>query len=159
MLGSETSVPALPIYSYSGYNVNVPDMLVVLSLVGCAAILMQPKSPVPKQLQVAITETEEEDAPQVEPADTIEKESVTPAESSGPRSFVGQRVAVEKGGIDIFFGTVKNFDTETREWTVRYDDEFQEEEELNRVQLGSAFKLHSKNLSDNLKAMWRAGEL
>jgi len=49
MSGGDTSVPALPIYSYSGFNVNVPDMLVVVSLAGCVASLLQPKSQMPGQ--------------------------------------------------------------------------------------------------------------
>lgn len=149
-------VPSLPIYSYSGFDVNVPDSLVILCLVGCVAVLSQPKAPVPEQPQevVAQNETVKEDAPQVvEQSETKEEEATT-----GPRSLIGQRVAVEKG-IDTFSGTVKDYDLETREWLVHYDDVLQEEDELNRVQLGSAFKLYSKNLSDDLKAMWRAGEL
>ena len=138
-----TPVPSLPIYSVSGIDINVPDLLMILCLVGCAAALMLP---LPEQSQVVASggETEASDKKEYQ--------------ASGPKSLIGQRVAVEKDE-DTLFGTVKEYDSETREWLVHFDDPFHEEEELNRVQLGSAFKLYSKHLSDNLKAMWRAGEL
>ena len=103
-------------------------------------------APLPEQSQVAASGGETE---------ASEKKG---GQASGPKSLIGQRVAVEKDQ-DTLFGTVKEYDSETREWLVHFDDPFHEEKELNRVQLGSAFKLYSKHLSDNLKAMWRAGEL
>lgn len=36
------SVPSLPIYSYSGFDVTVPDLLAALSMVGCIFVLLQP---------------------------------------------------------------------------------------------------------------------
>ena len=138
-----TPVPSLPIYSISGVDINVPDLLMILCLVGCATSLM---APLPEQFQVVASGGETEASEKKED------------QASGPKSLIGQRVAVEKDE-DTLFGTVKEYDSETREWLVHFDDPFHEEEELNRVQLGSAFKLYSKHLSDNLKAMWRAGEL
>ncbi|KAL7526064.1 hypothetical protein ACHAXR_001296, partial [Thalassiosira sp. AJA248-18] len=154
MTGEETPVPSLPIYSFSGFDINVPDVLVVLCILGFAAVLKQPVVAQEPQ-EVANEEPEKDDAPQVvEPEEEKKEDEVATPEASGPRSLIGQRVAV-----DEFLGTVKDYDSETREWLVQYDNEFQEEVELNRVQLGSAFKGYSKHLSDNLKAMWRAGEL
>lgn len=149
---STTSIPSLPIYSISGFDLNVLDSLVVLCLVGYAAVLLQPE----KNPQVATEKTlkEEESDPQAAPCQG--KEASAP-EANGPRSFIGERVAVEKG-IDTFSGTVKDYDSTTREWLVQYDVS-KGEEELNRVQLGSAFKLYAKDLSDSLKAMWRAGDI
>ena len=166
-----TSVPSLPIASYSGYHVNVPDLLVATCVFGLVAALKQPVAKQPQEVAaeenqevVAVVETKEDEVTQNTESDTTQTDeedddaTVPIAEATGPRSLIGQRVAVEKG-IDEFLGTVKDYDAETREWTVHYDNEFQEDEEVNRVQLGSAFKGYSKHLSDNLKSMWRNGEL
>ena len=145
MTDDSTPVPSLPIYSFSGFEVNVPAVLVVLCLVGFAIVLKQPTMALEEQPQVIANE----EAPQAELFE--EKEEAAP-EVTGPRSLIGQRVAVDKG-IDAFIGTVKDYDSETREWLVHYDSEIQEGEELNRVQLGSAFKLYSTHLADSLRAM------
>jgi len=145
MTDDSTPVPSLPIYSFSGFEVNVPAVLVVLCLVGFAVVLKQPTMALEEQPQVIANE----EAPQ---AETFEEKDEAAPEVTGPRSLIGQRVAVEKG-IDAFIGTVKDYDSETRGWLVHYDSEIQEGEELNRVQLGSAFKLYSTHLSDSLKAM------
>lgn len=168
MADSGRSAPSFPIYSVSGFDINVPDLLVAFGLVGCAAVLSQPAAPEPDQVEevskveeAANSEAKEEEvvAPQVE-AEPSDDEQVTAPEpeASGPRSLIGQRMAVDRDGF-AFRGTVKDYNPETREWSIRFDDELLEEEEMNRVQLTSAFKLYSKVLSDNIKAMWRAGEL
>lgn len=152
------AAPSLPIYSASGFEVTVLDTLQALSLVGFVSAFFKQPAVVEEQIQKeVITVTGEA---QEEIAATVSEEKVEePAtEESGPRSFIGQRVAVGKG-VDVVMGTVKNYDAETRGWLVQYDGDSQEEEELNRLELGSAFKLHSKQLSGNLKAMWIAGEL
>ena len=42
---SGTSIPSLPIYSFSGFDINVPDSLAVMSLLGCIVNLLQPVAP------------------------------------------------------------------------------------------------------------------
>mmetsp|Transcript_31898 Transcript_31898/g.66896 ORF Transcript_31898/g.66896 Transcript_31898/m.66896 type:complete len:169 (+) Transcript_31898:1-507(+) len=150
-----TPVPSLPIYSHSDIDVKMLDLLVVLCLLGTITTLKRPAAP-QEQPQVVVA-FNEGDAPEAESqvetqAETFKEEDavVAPEEAitTGPRSLIGQRVAVEKG-IDAILGTVKDYDAETREWLIQYDgDELGEEEVLNRVQLGSAFKLYSKHLAD-----------
>jgi len=150
-----TPVPSLPIYSHSDIDVKMLDLLVVLCLLGTITTLKRPAAP-QEQPQV-VNAFNEGDAPEAESqvetqAETFKEEDavVAPEEAitTGPRSLIGQRVAVEKG-IDAILGTVKDYDAETREWLIQYDgDELGEEEVLNRVQLGSAFKLYSKHLAD-----------
>eukprot|EP00578_Thalassiosira_sp_NH16_P009813 CAMPEP_0181113310 /NCGR_PEP_ID=MMETSP1071-20121207/20279_1 /TAXON_ID=35127 /ORGANISM="Thalassiosira sp., Strain NH16" /LENGTH=510 /DNA_ID=CAMNT_0023197339 /DNA_START=86 /DNA_END=1618 /DNA_ORIENTATION=- len=141
-----TAIPSLPIYTISGFDVNVLDSLVVLCLVGYAAVLLQPV----ENPQVATQKSLKEEKSDPQAAPCQEKEAGAP-KANGPRAFIGERVAVEKG-IDTLSGTVKDYDSTTREWLIQYDVS-QEEEEFNRVQLGSAFKLYAKDLSDSLKAM------
>ena len=42
---SGTSILSLPIYSFSGFDINVPDSLAVMSLLGCIVNLLQPVAP------------------------------------------------------------------------------------------------------------------
>ena len=168
--GVTRPVPSLPIY----YNVNVPDLLVILGLIGCIVLMQQPSNEPPENVahQVPNEVEDQEAAPTVEMPDVSsqeidssnatkeeqeEKEEVK-KEESGPRSLIGQRVAVEKKKKGTCYGTVTEYKHLTREWSVRYDDDG-EDEDLNRLELASAFKLHSKDLADYLKAMWRAGEI
>mmetsp|Transcript_8748 Transcript_8748/g.14919 ORF Transcript_8748/g.14919 Transcript_8748/m.14919 type:complete len:89 (-) Transcript_8748:152-418(-) len=88
----------------------------------------------------------------------MEAVMIAAKEATGPRSLIGQRVSVEDNGFPSF-GTVADYDAETRLWTILFDDENQEEGVLNRVELGSAFKSYSKHLADSLKAMWKSGEI
>ncbi|KAL9191441.1 hypothetical protein ACHAXT_001147 [Thalassiosira profunda] len=150
VLGVDTaSLPSLPIYSLNGFGIGVPDLLVFLCLAGCVATLKQTKVS-SEQPQEVVEEEVKEEAPK-------EDAQVAP-EATGPRSLIGQRVAMEKEGIEML-GTVKEYVSDTREWLIHYDDEFQVDDEVNRLQLTSGFKNYSKHLSDNVKAMWRAGEL
>jgi len=158
----QTTVPFLPIYSFNGIDVCVLPALVVLCMAGFSAVL---KQPVMLQEQPQVVVNREEPVAEASEAETqagqfgMNEEAASASDATtGPQSFIGQRVAVEKG-TEAFFGIVTSYDSETREWSVHYVDESQEDEQLNRVQLGSAFKLHSKRLADNLKEMWRAGEL
>ena len=43
------SVPSLPIYSHMGFDISVPDLLAVLSMVGCITVLLQPVAPTKRQ--------------------------------------------------------------------------------------------------------------
>ena len=162
------SVPSIPIYSIYNFGVNVPDTLVVLALMCCTLLWLQPldhevdMSHVDAKwrrqecdTKIDILQGLPEEAPKQVEA-TIKEDQWVKEDERGPRSFIGQRVAVEKKS-EILLGTVEKYDSETRCWLIRYDNG--EEDELNRLDLASAFKEHSKHLSDYLKAMWRSGEI
>ena len=102
--------------------------------------------------------TTDQNAPEAESKEVMEAVMIASKEATGPRSLIGQRVSVEEKGVPSF-GTVAGYDDKTRFWTVLFDDQEQEEGELNRVELASAFKSYSKHLADSLKAMWKAGEI
>lgn len=180
--GAAPSVPTLPVWSNADLDLdaNVPDLLAALCLAGLLSALLRPAdvprdpaaaggaggdgAPVPPVALSGETqaetfqergEEEEDEGAAGGPASP----SPLPEDAHGPRSLVGHRVAAERGLDGVAFGTVADYDHDAREWLVRYDDASVEEEALNRVQLGSAFRLYSKQLSDDLKAMWRRGEL
>ena len=79
----DMSVLSLPIYSYEGFDITVPDLLAVMGMIGCIATLLQPAQ---------------------KPDDKT--------------SFIGQRVAIEKGD-ESFVGTVKDFNAESRQWVIQ----------------------------------------
>ena len=79
----DMSVPSLPIYSYGGFDITVPDLLAVMGMSGCIATLLQPAQ-----------------------------------KHDEKTSFIGQRVAIEKGE-ETFVGTVKDFNAESRQWVVQ----------------------------------------
>ena len=79
----DMSVLSLPIYSYEGFDITVPDLLAVMGMIGCIATLLQPV-----------------------------------AKPDEKTTFIGQRVAMEKGDETVV-GTVKDFNAETRHWVVQ----------------------------------------
>ena len=79
----DMSVLSLPVYSFEGFDITVPDLLAVVGMIGCIAALLQP-----------VAKPEEK------------------------TSFIGQRVAMEKGD-ETFVGTVKDFNAATRHWVVQ----------------------------------------
>jgi len=79
----DMSVLSLPVYSYEGFDITVPDLLALMGMTGCIATLLQPV-----------------------------------AKPNEKTSFIGQRVAMEKGD-ETFLGIVKDFNAETRHWVVQ----------------------------------------
>eukprot|EP01082_Thalassiosira_pseudonana_P011038 g9928.t1 g9928 contig4:897767-899305(+) len=151
------SVASVPIYSVASLEINVPDLLVLIGLVGCTVLLATPASTSESLVDNGKSQGGGASDVDEKPAENKEK-ATAEREQSGPRSLIGQRVAVENGSATSY-GTVKDYDPETRLWLISYDNEYEEEDELNRIDLASAFKLYSKDLADNLKAMWRSGEI
>ena len=168
MLDENMSSASLPVYQVSGYGINIPDLLLCISLLASIFVMKQPEAaPVESAAAAAAPEPpqpsssagqKEEKATEAESKEVMEAVMIASKEATGPRSLIGQRVAVEENGVPSF-GTVAGYESDTRLWTVLYDDQAREEGYLNRVELASAFKSYSKHLADSLKAMWRAGEI
>lgn len=164
MLDEDVSSASLPVYRVFRCGINIPDLLLCISLVACIFVMKQPlieEAAAPSD--TAANSSEEEPTSSVEAnaeesKEVMEAVMIATKEATGPRSLIGQRVSVEDNGFPSF-GTVAGYDAETRLWTILFDDENQEEEMLNRVELGSAFKSYSKHLADSLKAMWKSGEI
>lgn len=151
----------LPICVIAESQVSVPDVLLGLGVIGaCAALMANDQLPAEKQASTEDTTAADENADgsdmQSEELDdgNIEEREAT---LTGPRSLIGQKVSSQKDGFALS-GTVKAYLPVTREWRVIWDDG-SPTEDLNRIELASAFKLYSKNLADSLKLMWRNGEV
>lgn len=155
MLKDDVSSASLPVYQVNGNAVNVPDLLLSISLLAFIFVMKQPE---PVESGVAAESSSDQNAPEAESKEVMEAVMIASKEATGPRSLIGQRVCVEEKGVPLF-GTVAGYDDKTRFWTVLFDDQAQEEGDLNRVELASAFKSYSKHLADSLKAMWKAGEI
>lgn len=155
MLKDAVSSASLPVYQVDGKPINVPDLLLTISLLAFIFVVKQPE---PVESGVATELSSDQNAPEAESKEVMEAVMIASKEATGPRSLIGQRVCVEEKGVPSF-GTVAGYDDKTRYWTVLFDDQAQEEGELNRVELASAFKSYSKHLADSLKAMWKAGEI
>jgi hypothetical protein len=178
MLDEDISSASLPVYRVFRFGINIPDLLLCISLAACIFVMKQPPVAVEEAAaeapltpsEPAVTPTEPAAAPlEEEPPSSVEANAeeskevmeavmIATKEATGPRSLIGQRVSVEDSGFPSF-GTVAGYDAETRLWTILFDDENQEEGWLNRVELASAFKSYSKHLADSLKAMWKSGEI
>ncbi|KAL7519907.1 hypothetical protein ACHAWX_004661 [Stephanocyclus meneghinianus] len=152
----DIALPSLPIYSISYVHINVLDALVLVAFAGWFILSLAPSS----QQRDDVIDNESPDAVIAnEQVETIRKEPEVKREEAGPRSFIRNRVAVEKSGV-TYHGTVVDYDPDTRMWRVKYDaGEGLEDDELNRLNLASAFRLYAKDLGDSLKAMWRANEI
>lgn len=152
----DIALPSLPIYSISYVHINVLDALVLVAFAGWFILSLAPSS----QQRDDVIDNESPDAVIAnEQVETVEKETEVKREEAGPRSFIRNRVAVEKSGV-TYHGTVVDYDPDTRMWRVKYDaGEGLEDDELNRLNLASAFRLYAKDLGDSLKAMWRANEI
>lgn len=152
----------LPICVIAESQISVPNVLLGLGVIGaCAAQLTNDHLPTEKQASAAedttaSDEIEDESNVQSEESDDVHIEE-REATLTGPRSLIGQKVAAQKNGFALS-GTVKAYLPVTREWRVIWDDG-SAAEDLNRIELASAFKLYSKNLADSLKLMWRNGEV
>ena len=149
----------LPICFIAESQISVPNVLLALGVIGaCAAQMAKDQLPAEKQALTEDTTAADkiEDTVQSEEMDDghVEEREAT---LTGPRSLIGQKLAVQKDGFALS-GTVKAYLPVTREWRVIWDDG-SPAEDLNRIELASAFKLYSKNLADSLKLMWRNGEL
>jgi len=168
MYDEDMSSASLPVYQVFGRGITIPDLLLCISFVACVFVMKQPPVEValPSEPAAAAADvaapSEEASSPEEvnaeESKEVMEAVMIATKEATGPRSLIGQRVSVEDNGFPSF-GTVADYDAETRLWTILFDDENQEEGVLNRVELGSAFKSYSKHLADSLKAMWKSGEI
>ena len=152
----DIALPSLPIYSISYFDINALDALVLVALAGWFFLFLAPSS----QQRDDIINNESPDAVITnEQAETVGKGTEVKREEAGPRSFIRDRVAVEKSGV-TYHGTVVDYDPDTRMWRVKYDaGEGLDDDELNRLNIASAFRLYAKDLGDSLKAMWRANEI
>jgi len=168
MYDDDMSSASLPVYQVFGRGITIPDLLLCISFVACVFVMKQPPVEValPSEPAAAAADvaapSEEASSPEEvnaeESKEVMEAVMIAAKEATGPRSLIGQRVSVEDNGFPSF-GTVADYDAETRLWTILFDDENEEEGVLNRVELGSAFKSYSKYLADSLKAMWKSGEI
>jgi len=166
MYDDDMSSASLPVYQVFGRGITIPDLLLCISFVACVFVMKQPpiEVVVPAEPAAAVAASSEEEPSSPDEVNAEESKEVMEAvmiaakEATGPRSLIGQRVSVEDNGFPSF-GTVADYDAETRLWTILFDDENQEQGLLNRVELGSAFKSYSKHLADSLKAMWKSGEI
>jgi len=166
MYDDDMSSASLPVYQVFGRGIAIPDLLLCISFVACVFVMKQPpiEVVVPAEPAAAVAASSEEEPSSPDEVNAEESKEVMEAvmiaakEATGPRSLIGQRVSVEDNGFPSF-GTVADYDAETRLWTILFDDENQEQGLLNRVELGSAFKSYSKHLADSLKAMWKSGEI
>mmetsp|Transcript_706 Transcript_706/g.1107 ORF Transcript_706/g.1107 Transcript_706/m.1107 type:complete len:465 (-) Transcript_706:190-1584(-) len=167
MYDDDMSSASLPVYQVFGRGITIPDLLLCISFVACVFVMKQPPVEVvvpsePAAADDVAAPSEEASSPEEvnaeESKEVMEAVMIAAKEATGPRSLIGQRVSVEDNGFPSF-GTVADYDAETRLWTILFDDENQEQGLLNRVELGSAFKSYSKHLADSLKAMWKSGEI
>ena len=155
----DVTLPSAPIYSVSTFEITILDALTFIGFFGWFILYF--KEPEQAEAKQSEEENKEEEHLEVEEVVNEKPEVHVPAtrETEGPRSFIGDRVAVEKSGV-VYLGTVSEYDSDTRLWLVTYEaSEGLEDDQLNRLQIASAFRLYSKELSDRLKAMWRANEI
>ncbi|KAL3804375.1 hypothetical protein HJC23_011303 [Cyclotella cryptica] len=153
-------LPSLPIYSTAYFDINVLDALLFVAFAGWFIVFLTRPSQQHDDINYHVSSDVVIPNEQVETVliDELEKPEVKRQET-GPRSFIRDRVAVEKAGV-TYHGTVVDYDPDTRMWLVKYDaGEGLEDDELNRLDIASAFRLYAKDLSDSLKAMWRANEI
>lgn len=153
MLDEDMSSASLPVY----VGISIPDLLLCISFAACLFVMKQP--PVKAASEPSSSSSDQNDENVAETKEVMEAVMIAASkEATGPRSLIGQRVSVEENGVPSF-GTVADYEPETRLWKILYDDRNQDGEELNRVELASAFKSYSKELADSLKAMWKSGEI
>lgn len=155
----DVTLPSVAIFSISTLEVSILDALTFVGFVGWFILYFK----YPERTETKHAEEECEEKEQVAAAEVVQDkpEANVPIkrETEGPRSFIGDRVAVEKSGV-VYLGTVSEYDSDNRLWLVTYEaSEGLEDDQLNRLQISSAFRLYSKELSDRLKAMWRANEI
>ena len=148
----DTVLPSIPLYSIASVDITFLDALIAIGFAGWFVLYFKEPEHIE---QGASSDANENEAK----ADDVQVAVSSDVEQSGPYSFIGDRVAVDKSGV-IYTGTVSAYDRDSRAWTVTYDaGEGLDDDKLNRLEIASAFKLHSKELSDRLKAMWRANEI
>lgn len=153
----DVSMPSVPVYSVSSLDITILDALIAVGFAGWLVLYFkEPEQPV----EVETDEAGVVESGVVEKAETApEIRAASNGEKTGPYSFIGDRVAVDKSGF-TYTGTVSKYDPESRQWTVTYEaSEGLDDDYLNRLEIASAFKLYSKEMSDRLKAMWRANEI
>lgn len=146
-------LPSLPIYSVSSFEITILDTLIFVGFAGWLVLYFKE----PEQPEPAV-EKESEAVVETKP-DVQTPVAAFVGDKTGPESFIGDRVAVDKSGV-TYIGTVSRYNPDNRMWTVVYGaGEGLDDDELNRLQINSAFRLYSKQLGDRLKAMWRANEI
>ena len=158
----DISLPSSPVFSTSFLDVTILDALIVTGFAGWLLLYFKEPEQLGAELPVENEESgsviESNDIPDVQIPDNSVQ---LPVESkrTGPYAFIGDRVAVTKSGA-TYVGTVTQYSHDTRMWTVMYEaGDGLEDDELNRLEIASAFRLYSKELGDRLKAMWRANEI
>ncbi len=151
-----STVPSIPVYS----KLNVPDLLVLVGLIGTIAALNLVRSD-----SLHIESKVEKCLPNVQPEavgldckDGKEQEGELENGEKVARKCIGLRIAVEKDGV-IVHGAVTDYDHLNRVWCVEYDNTEQDTEFLNRIQLASAIKEHAKEWTGYLKAIWLDGSI
>mmetsp|Transcript_12757 Transcript_12757/g.26008 ORF Transcript_12757/g.26008 Transcript_12757/m.26008 type:complete len:305 (-) Transcript_12757:189-1103(-) len=149
-------VPSIPVYS----NLNIPDLLVMIGLIGTVAALNQvggDAEQIESEVEGALPNAPPENAG-LKDGDDKEKQSDLGNGGKAARRCIGLRIAVEKKGV-VFLGAVTDYDHSNRVWCVEYDSTEQDKEFLNRIQLASAIKEHSKEWTNYLKAIWLDGSI
>jgi hypothetical protein len=147
-------LPTLPITSPFSVGISVLDAMIAVCFAGWIVLIF---TPTPQH-------HEDQDDNQTETTNVVVNEEpkeivAVKREKSGPRSFIGDRVAVDKAGV-TYHGTVTEYDPDERTWLVEYEaGEGLEDDNLNRIDMSSGFRLYAKDLGDRLKAMWRANEI
>lgn len=148
----DTILPSLPLYSIASLDITVLDALIFIGFAGWFVLYFKE----PEHIEQG---TSGDVAEEIEAKSDVQVAVGTDVEKSGPYSFIGDRAAVDKSGV-TYIGTVTAYNSDSRAWTVKYGaGEGLEDDELNRLEIASAFRLYSKELADRLKAMWRANEI